>query len=1067
MKKFLSLLIAIMAIFSANAATDDSVERGAYAYDLTLTDNGDKYTFSFKSTYTANNAAIVLTNKSTGATNTYNIGGVKKGSNNFSLSKNGLLEGKYSWAVSIDNKAIDSNSLEPYYSYGSTPDATLGNRGGVAIDLDPESKNYGYVYVSRAKEGGGILRYTPDLSLIDGNFILADKFNAAATSSPYRIKSNSGKLYITDYSDSEKSGIFVYNPVNGSFSQMLQGTRASSGQITNNGTVVGGSITSIAFYGEGATRKMFAQCEDYYGKNQWELLRYDLGTSDTWNKAPSKTYPDITATLNKHNVEIFTCEKGVWLCQNTYNVKDDASSPTFIFMDFDGNVKFKSSSLSGNGAIDYAFESGIAINKDMTRLAVAGGGNNINFCNVKLYKVKWNEETNTPSLTYESEINLNHTTYNGAVEQIVFDPADNLLLFSRQKGLMAYAIKNEARKTVTDAPSSQEITGTGNISFGQITEGEGDEKKYSFDLKFDINLTGDINYPSTNTYIISAIGNNASDIAKELGLAVDHNRYMCIDANGNNVSAEVTKHENGIAINNNGETVEINSYCIKVKFPNVTSAKLPSFILKNVDPQLKYDLGFYVAGDNSCKLITTFSEEMTIPLPSLSLPEITFHKLNGDYSSLTSSPALQPLGSHRLINSDGTHALSNQVTINNVNYFGTNGGAITPIRVTDNIIGTKDETGKYVNYDWIIVYTFVAKKGETEILQAQFYGQENSPEYSACYSNEKNVNCDLLFLPFDYDEVVAEDGRIRKIYKASSQEYETKLTIRYERCGDDLKFEKEIKQNIKTSTSQLPSLGVSASSQEVRGSLFVPKISSTQTESHYWWNGEMGDNAQEGYYSKYYDALLLFEWNDDSDLNRYMGYYAQTDDICYGHYEDASSSTWTRYAPASVLTNSQVDEYLSKVPELTGGKIGYDGTNNWSALAVNNKQLPMRVHYVHADNGNSTIKNTDIKFNVTLTAEYPVMVSSSNSSFFIAEDPSKYKSSNLDSKYIEVLTVPTTLSGVYVSNPNVTTGVEDVEIEGVNTPVEYYNLQGVKVDNPSNGIFIKVEGDKATKVLVK
>lgn len=49
-----------------------------------------------------------------------------------------------------------------------------------------------------------------------------------------------------------------------------------------------------------------------------------------------------------------------------------------------------------------------------------------------------------------------------------------------------------------------------------------------------------------------------------------------------------------------------------------------------------------------------------------------------------------------------------------------------------------------------------------------------------------------------------------------------------------------------------------------------------------------------------------------------------------------------------------------------------------------------------------------------------------------------------------------------------TSGVEAIEpIENLNAPVEYYNLQGVKVANPSNGIFIKVQGNKATKVLVK
>lgn len=46
-----------------------------------------------------------------------------------------------------------------------------------------------------------------------------------------------------------------------------------------------------------------------------------------------------------------------------------------------------------------------------------------------------------------------------------------------------------------------------------------------------------------------------------------------------------------------------------------------------------------------------------------------------------------------------------------------------------------------------------------------------------------------------------------------------------------------------------------------------------------------------------------------------------------------------------------------------------------------------------------------------------------------------------------------------------TTGIETIEKES-EAPV-YFNLQGVRVENPSNGIFIKVSGNKTTKVYVK
>lgn len=52
-----------------------------------------------------------------------------------------------------------------------------------------------------------------------------------------------------------------------------------------------------------------------------------------------------------------------------------------------------------------------------------------------------------------------------------------------------------------------------------------------------------------------------------------------------------------------------------------------------------------------------------------------------------------------------------------------------------------------------------------------------------------------------------------------------------------------------------------------------------------------------------------------------------------------------------------------------------------------------------------------------------------------------------------------------VTKGTAVSGIEDVGAD-VNAPVEYYNLQGVKVENPSNGIFIKKQGNKATKVVL-
>lgn len=63
--------------------------------------------------------------------------------------------------------------------------------------------------------------------------------------------------------------------------------------------------------------------------------------------------------------------------------------------------------------------------------------------------------------------------------------------------------------------------------------------------------------------------------------------------------------------------------------------------------------------------------------------------------------------------------------------------------------------------------------------------------------------------------------------------------------------------------------------------------------------------------------------------------------------------------------------------------------------------------------------------------------------------------------------------GTITGDANVTygtamSGVEEVfdEKDGVNVPVEYYTLQGVRVQNPEKGIYIKKAGSKITKVIL-
>ena len=72
--------------------------------------------------------------------------------------------------------------------------------------------------------------------------------------------------------------------------------------------------------------------------------------------------------------------------------------------------------------------------------------------------------------------------------------------------------------------------------------------------------------------------------------------------------------------------------------------------------------------------------------------------------------------------------------------------------------------------------------------------------------------------------------------------------------------------------------------------------------------------------------------------------------------------------------------------------------------------------------------------------------------------------------YLGVFTIPTTHNSHLTKSKAIigkTSGLNGVDADDEAAPVEYYNLQGIKVANPQEGIFIRKQGKKAEKVLIK
>lgn len=73
----------------------------------------------------------------------------------------------------------------------------------------------------------------------------------------------------------------------------------------------------------------------------------------------------------------------------------------------------------------------------------------------------------------------------------------------------------------------------------------------------------------------------------------------------------------------------------------------------------------------------------------------------------------------------------------------------------------------------------------------------------------------------------------------------------------------------------------------------------------------------------------------------------------------------------------------------------------------------------------------------------------------------------VDTPFKATMSNPRIMVQKIVPVEDVNTGIDSIVSEDSNAPVEYFNLQGVRVANPESGLYIRRQGNKVTKVLVK
>ena len=199
--------------------------------------------------------------------------------------------------------------------------------------------------------------------------------------------------------------------------------------------------------------------------------------------------------------------------------------------------------------------------------------------------------------------------------------------------------------------------------------------------------------------------------------------------------------------------------------------------------------------------------------------------------------------------------------------------------------------------------------------------------------------------------------------------------------------------------------------------------------------------------------------------------YFSIEPISTGGYWVAQNRTTSSKANPSVFYCNSKNEVLYSAEE-NGGMAGTGSKNG--ALAVN-ERLGLVAFSLAAKAGVISYTMNDDE-----TIEASIVSTNSLSPLAQADAMAFDYAGNLyavtaNTEAMAVYAIPTAnnkcstpakkdLTISYTQGEIEATGIETIESE--NAPVEYYNLQGVKVENPENGIFIKKQGRKTTKVIL-
>ena len=439
-----------MTKWQANANAQPAV-KGIYAYGLKM--EGDQFTFNVNDA--ANNAYITFYDGQGNAVATVNVPNVHEGENTVTINVSeleGVQPGStLTWAVTVAGDPI--TTIQRINAAGPTYTGQLF----VAVDKSPMSPKMGTIYAghrpSSASASNGVYVYDAQgvresSTLYRGGHEWRSNYRMAVDAQ--------GKLYVPDWGD-PTSGIYIADPENlsGTWTEFFIGTRNSDGLISNNGVNVGSSTPGVGIGGSGADTKLYVYLEDFgNGVGVYNIGQPDGSVVDTWSTAPSQYYNVNSLEINGNgNVVADGQGRGVWVAQYRSAGQNNASVPSLIFVDNEGNVTFNSGRAPYFEMLNGSERAGFAINDACDMLVMNDGSGVLQF-----FDLTW--DGSTPDITPKYSYKADARNSSGSIFQMAFDYAGNLVCSGSNIGM--YSMPTDENVHTTPAMGVINVPSAGN-----------------------------------------------------------------------------------------------------------------------------------------------------------------------------------------------------------------------------------------------------------------------------------------------------------------------------------------------------------------------------------------------------------------------------------------------------------------------------------------------------------------------------------------------------------------------------------------------------------------------------